>query len=111
MLEKLIATVLTGPAFGRLAKEELERLQAGGYLPPEEVAGLLERAQERLGTSADRARALALPLLREMGATLREALDIPSRAEIRELTEALRARQEGPSGAGASAPEPDPPQA
>lgn len=96
MIEKLLAGILTQPL--RLAEQELRRLEEGGYLDAEEVERLLAEAKERLGGQAARARSFAQPLLEAAGGAFRDALDIPTRAEIRELTEALREAREARPG-------------
>lgn len=96
MIEKLLAGILTQPL--RLAEQELRRLEEGGYLDPAEVEQLLAEAKERLGGQAERARSFAQPLLEAAGGAVREVLDIPTRAEIRELTEALREAREARPG-------------
>jgi hypothetical protein len=70
-------------------KDELERLGKGGYLKPAEVERLSGECVKALEGQVARARGVVGPLVSGLAGQVREALDLPSRAEIRALTEAL----------------------
>ena len=116
VIEKLIASLMARQSFSRVAREEFDRLQAGGYLNHSELEKLAKDLQTKLGDQAESARGalqpLVQPLVAGIGQSLREALDIPSRSEILELTRALRAARGGASaaqgGASAASPAVDP---
>lgn len=93
VLNKLIASVLRPEYTRDLIEGELQRLADGGYLRPEELQELTQECIQALGERVDQARATVVPLMQGVTATVREALDIPSRAEVLALTEALRAQQ------------------
>lgn len=101
MIDKLLAAALTRPSLARKAlRDEVDRLREGGYLPQEELDALASEAAEQLGRRLEDARATVGPLLVGAAASLREALDIPSRAEVLALTEELRRAR----GAGSDEP-------
>ncbi len=89
MLEDVLVSVLgRQEQLKTLVRGELERLVGKGYLEgnPEDLATeVLGKLEERAETARER----TLPLLKGLGDSLRRALDIPSRAEILALTEAL----------------------
>ncbi len=94
MLEKLIAAALTRPALAhRVLRDELDRLREGGYLSEQELDGLRRETLEKLSERLEQARVAVSPLVSGLGESLREALDIPSRSEVRALTEELRRRR------------------
>lgn len=72
---------------------EISRLKAKGYVG-EDSKELLAEVLGRLEDQASKARSSVGPLLQGLGSTLREALDVPSRAEILALTEALNRAEE-----------------
>ena len=94
MLDKWLTALLKPDLAPNLLKEELDRLQAGGYLSAEDVDRLYRECSASLTEGAERTRRAILPLLEAAGSTVRGALDLPSRSEIVALTEALRARQD-----------------
>ncbi len=101
MLEKLVQAALARPAvLTRAVEDELARLETGGYLKREELEKLTAECVGALQQQLERAKSTTLPLVAGLGATLREALDIPSRAEIVALTEALRRAEAARNGPG-----------
>lgn len=107
MLEKLVLAALGKDAIERLVRQELERLEQGGFLKRAELerlsaeclGALASRAAEAKGTIAP----IVSPLVGAVASQVREAMDLPSRAEVLALTEAL-SRAERPS---APAPSPE----
>lgn len=98
MIEKLIASLMARPSLSSVARDEFERLKAGGYLDQAELERLAKDLQSKLGGQAEAAKGTLQPLVQGIGQSLREALDIPSRREILELTQALRAAKEAAEG-------------
>ena len=95
MIEKLLAAALTRPSLARRAlRDEVDRLRRGGYLPEDDLEALAGDAAQQLGERIEEARATVGPLLTGAAASLREALDLPSRAEVLALTEELRRARE-----------------
>jgi len=98
VLENLVSALMARSNLARDAvRNELGRLQREGYLDEAEAKRLLEEGLEALGERLEAARAQVEPALGELGGEvgrrLRDALDLPSRAEVVALTEALRAAQ------------------
>ena len=110
MLDKLLAAGLGRPDFIKnLLADELSRLQQGGYGDASELKQLVEERLATLEGQAEQVRGLMLPLLSGVGRSVRESLDLPSRAEILALTQALQeAQQAGVVLAGADSDEPAP---
>lgn len=102
MLDKLVFGMLGKNGVERFVRQELERLQQGGFLEKEELERLSAECLSALEGRLDKASKVIGPALGGLAAQVREALDIPSRAEVIALTEALaraeRARTEGKAG-------------
>lgn len=89
MLEDVFLTVLNRQGqLKSLVQGEIERLKEKGYLT-EDPEALAAEFLERIEEHASKARETTVPLLKGLGDTLRQALDIPSRTEILALTQAL----------------------
>ncbi len=99
MLDKLVLAALgRTTALRSIVKEELARLQEGGYLSGEEFEQLSTQCLSTLETQIGKAQKVASPLVSGLGKSVRHAFDLPSASEIRALTEALqRSRTEGTS--------------
>ncbi|MCO5164935.1 MAG: hypothetical protein M9894_01010 [Planctomycetes bacterium] len=115
MLDKLVLAAFGRTSLERVVRQELERLEKGGFLPREELERLSAECTAALAGQVERARGLVEPalgpVLGDLAARVREALDVPSRAEVVALTEALR-RAERPGapdadGGRAAAPDDD----
>jgi hypothetical protein len=105
MLDKLVLAAFSKTTVERLVRQELERLEAGGFVQRDELERLTAECLDALGGKVERARQLVTPVLGGLAAQVREALDLPSRAEVRALTDAL-ARAEKAAGAAAGTPSP-----
>lgn len=107
MLDKLVLAAFGRTSLERVVRQELERLEQGGFLPREELERLSAECTAALAGQVERARGLVGPavgpVLGELAARVREALDVPSRAEVVALTEALR-RAERPAPTAGDAP-------
>lgn len=108
MLEKLVFAALGKSTVEQVVRQELERLEQGGFVDKAQLEQLSEECLKALEGRVERARGVVGPVLGDLAARMREALDIPSRAEVLALTEALR-RAERPAadppapGAGVAA--------
>lgn len=89
MLDKLVFSALGKSGVERFVREELERLQQGGFLRKEDLDRLSTECLGALEGRFDRVQKTVGPVLGGLAAQVREALDIPSRAEVIALTEAL----------------------
>lgn len=95
MLERiLIGALARSETLRSLVEGELERLSEQGFLSLEDAAELKGEHAKRLQELASGASGHASLALQGLGAGLRAALDIPSRAEIQALTEELRLARE-----------------
>ena len=95
MLERiLIGALARSETLRSLVEGELERLSEQGFLSPEDAAELKGEHTKRLQELASGASGHATQALQGLGAGLRAALDIPSRAEVQALTEELRLARE-----------------
>jgi hypothetical protein len=90
VLDKLVEAALRPSAITQVVTDELRRLEKGGFLSAADVEKLAAEAKAVLGEKVEHTRATVLPLLGGVASSLREALDLPSRAEVLALTEALR---------------------
>ncbi len=90
MLEKLVFAALGRSTVEQVVREELERLEQGGFVDRQQLEQLSGECLKALEGRVDRARGAVGPVLGDLAARVREALDIPSRAEVVALTEALR---------------------
>lgn len=105
MLEKLVLAALGNDTVERLVRQELERLEKGGFLQRAELERLSAECLGALASRAEQARSTIAPVVGNLAVHMRQALDLPSRAEVLALTEAL-ARAERPApAAGDGAPE------
>ncbi|MBX3472501.1 MAG: hypothetical protein KF878_37085, partial [Planctomycetes bacterium] len=86
MLDKLVLAAFGRTSLERVVRQELERLEQGGFLPREELERLSAECTAALAGQVERARGLVGPavgpVLGELAARVREALDVPSRAEV-----------------------------
>lgn len=89
MLDKLVFSALGKSGVERFVREELERLQQGGFLGKEDLERLSAECLGALEGRFSRVQQSFGPVLGGLAAQVREALDIPSRAEVIALTEAL----------------------
>lgn len=101
MLEKLVFAALGRSTVEQAIRQELERLEQGGFVDKEQLERLSEECLKALEGRVDRARGVVGPVLGDLATRVREALDIPSRAEVLALTRALERAERG-----ADAPEP-----
>jgi hypothetical protein len=103
MFEQFVAAALgrTG-SIRTVVQQELERLRERGYITedPGELTGEL---LGKLEGQAEQARQTVGPLILGLGSSLRDALDLPSRAEVLALTRALE-RAEAARADGDEAP-------
>lgn len=90
MLEKLVFAALGKDTLEQVVRRELERLEQGGFVDKEQLERLSEECLKALEGRVERARTAVGPLLGDLAARVREALDLPSRAEVLALTEALK---------------------
>jgi hypothetical protein len=94
MIEDLLFSALgQNERMKEFVTNEISRLMAKGYVgddSQELVADVLKRLEDQ----AEKARTNVGPLLKGLGSTLRDALDVPSRSEILALTEALKRAEE-----------------
>lgn len=112
MLEKLVFAALGKGTLEQVVRQELERLEQGGFVGREELERLSRECVEALQGRVERARGVVGPVLGDLGARVREALDLPSRAEVLALTEALKHAPAGdaaPAAPEAHAASPPPP--
>lgn len=93
MLDKLVQAALRPSMISRVVTDELERLEKGGFLAAGDVEKLSAEARKVLEERVEHTRTSVAPLLANLASGLREALDLPSRAEVLALTEALRRAQ------------------
>ncbi|RMG09176.1 MAG: hypothetical protein D6731_20270 [Planctomycetota bacterium] len=100
MLEDLLLSLGRAETIESALRAELERLQREGYLD-EVPEGVWDELRGRLEGRAERARQRVKPLVEALGASLRAALDLPSRSDIVALTEALERAEATRAAAGA----------
>ena len=95
MLERiLIGALARSETLRSLVEGELQRLSEEGFLSAADVEELKVEHGKRLQELASSAGGHATQAISGLGAGLRAALDLPSRAEIQALTEELRLARE-----------------
>lgn len=91
VLDKLVQAALRPSMISRVVTDELERLEKGGFLTAADVEKLSAEARKVLEERVEHTKTSVAPVLAHLASGLREALDLPSRAEVLALTEALNA--------------------
>ncbi|MEZ6187380.1 MAG: hypothetical protein R3F62_20510 [Planctomycetota bacterium] len=102
MLDPFLTRALAkSSALRAVVEGELARLAGEGFLSAEDAEALRSEHAERLRELTEGAGEQASALLSGLASGLRQALDLPSRAEVVALTEELRqARQRAEEASG-----------
>lgn len=90
MLEKLVLAACRPSVLRTLVRDELKRLEEGGYVDAADIERAASDGLSALEGRVEQARSALGPAVTGLGRSMREALDIPSRTEVLALTEELR---------------------
>ena len=90
MIDDIFLAALGGAKGAQtLLEAELKKIRESGVLPPGEVAEIAKEARAALEARAEKAREAAGPVVEAARTALRDALGVPSREEMLDLTARL----------------------